>query len=85
MKENSMLTIAMRQVVKDCQAEGMKLNDAQELLLQIWMKEQLILCLNNQSVVAERENIHRNTVSRLLRNAGIVPEKGWKISRHVNA
>jgi hypothetical protein len=84
-KENSMVGFAMRQVVRDCQAEGMTRSETEALLLKYWMEESLLRCKNNQTVLAEREHLHRNTITRMLRRSGIVPVKGWKISRHVNA
>jgi len=39
------------------------------------MEESLANSNNNQIVVASRENMHRNTVARLLKKVGVVPGK----------
>lgn len=69
------LRASMRDIVRTCLDDGMKLSEAKQIFTRVWMEECLVKSGNNQIVVASRENMHRNTVARLLKKVGVVPGK----------
>jgi DNA-binding NtrC family response regulator len=69
------LRASMRDIVRTCLDDGMKLSEAKQIFMKVWMEESLANSNNNQIVVASRENMHRNTVARLLKKVGVVPGK----------
>jgi DNA-binding NtrC family response regulator len=70
----------MRYAVERCHLEGMNLSEAKKLLEREWLALALKREGNNQSAVAEKEGVHRNTVARHIRNLDIPVQhqRHWK-------
>ena len=70
--------ITLESFVRNAQARGMDLWQAKDSLTREWVKQRLENNGNNQCVVALVEGVHRNTISRYIRELGVPLARGWK-------
>ncbi|HEX5426509.1 MAG TPA: hypothetical protein VFW94_23380 [Candidatus Acidoferrales bacterium] len=60
---------------QDCQLSGIKLHAAEEMFLRAWVAAGLERNGNNQSALADSSGVHRNTISRIMRDLGLEKDK----------
>jgi DNA-binding NtrC family response regulator len=70
--------VSVRATVQALRNEGVPLKQAQDVFLRTWIEEALKRNGNNQSLLADSERMHRNTISRMMRRLGMSAEKNWK-------
>ncbi len=64
-----------------CLDEGMTYREASKAFLREWLLQTLSRSGNNQSACAAKEGMHRNTLGRLAKSAGIPITKTWTKAR----
>lgn len=72
------VNVSMREVVQALQDRGITLSEATESLTRTWIQEGLLRNGNNQSALAAKEGMHRNTLSRTMDRLGMSIQKNWK-------
>ena len=72
------VNVSMREVVQALQDRGITLSEATESLTRTWIQEGLLRNGNNQSALAAKEGMHRNTLGRKMHDLGMIINKKWK-------
>lgn len=72
--------MSLVQFVRESLDKGMSMREAQQVFVREWIQEGLSRSGNNQCVLAERLHVHRNTVSRIMKQTGVI-KNGRQINR----
>jgi DNA-binding NtrC family response regulator len=70
--------VPLRTVVREFQDQDITLSEAMDAFSREWIEEGLLRTGNNQSALAAKEGMHRNTLSRTMDRLGMSVDKSWK-------